>query len=206
MVLQVVKALFKLSRNEEKVILGVIITLLLVGAILKFVVFKPEDEVQVVKSESSSASASIEKEPETIYVYVTGEVVKPNMYELKKGDRIAELINMAGGFTDKADITSVNLAEKLEDEQHINITSKEIASSSGPAPKGSVSGGKININTATADELDEFLPGIGEVLAGNIISYREKNGRFKNIEDICNVDGIGNGKKYENIKDKITVK
>lgn len=201
----VVDALFKLNRTEERLILAVTVASLIVGAVLKFVVFKRDDEVRVTLNESSPQSEALPAEPGIIYVYITGEIIKPGMYTMKDGDRVGELVDIAGGFTDNADTASVNLAAKLEDEGHINIESKEAASSSGPS-RGSIYGGKININTASAEELDEFLPGIGKVLAGNIISHREKTGRFKSVEDICNVDGIGNGKKYENIRDKITVK
>ena len=119
-----------------------------------------------------------------------------------------------GGALPEADLDAVNLSKKLIDEEKIYIPQKgeivgttEIGLSN---LQGTVSGigisadGKVNINTATQSELDT-LPGIGETLAKRILDYRSTNGPFKSIEDIRNVNGIGQ-KKYDDMKDLITVK
>jgi len=146
----------------------------------------------------------------TIRVYVAGEVKKPDVYELDDGAIVKDAVVLAGGFTDNADTISINLAKKLSDGEEIIVYSK-VTYASGST--GTVSNaintnssanrtGKVNINTASKDEL-MTLSGIGEVKAQAIIDYRTKNGPFKDIHDIVNVSGIGE-KTFENIKDSIT--
>ena len=134
------------------------------------------------------------------------------MIELKEGDRIDDAIKKAGGITDKADLSKVNLAYELLDGQKVYIPSindnKEeylfIDAGENVLEDENVQNGKININTADSSLL-QTINGVGESLAGKIIDYREKNGKFKNIEDLKNVSGVGD-KKFEDLKDKIIVK
>jgi competence protein ComEA len=202
--------MLKLGRNEERLIIIIITVLILAAVIYRFAVFKT-DSVKVVKQGGEEISGEDSNKPASdIYIYITGGVKNPGIYKLKSSDRVADAVNAAGGFTEKADVTSVNLAEKIRDEQHLNIN--EIQTTEGitventaQQKKGSISGGKININTATAEELDAFLPGIGITLANNIVNYREKYGSFKSDNDITRVDRIGSGKTFERIKDLITI-
>ena len=198
--------LFKLNKIEEKVILLTVIIILGIAFVYKMVVYK-ESSVKVVKHNEEEnrkeSDGRLGLEPETICVYITGEVNNPGIYEMKKGSRIKDVVDSAGGFTDNADKVSVNLSEKVSDEQHIDILKKY--DEKGAVEKGSIKGDKININTATAKELDDFLPGVGPTIANNIVNYREKNGRYKKIEEITNVERIGNGKTFERIKELITV-
>jgi competence protein ComEA len=197
--------MLKLDRSEEKVILVIIVILICAAIFYKFISFKT-DNVSVAKKEDAKTNALNNSDSSNMYVYITGEVVKPGLYKLKSGDRVQDAINMAGGVTANADITSVNPAEKLKDEQYINIAKKEANVEPGSTSgKQAISGGKININMATAKELDEFLPGIGETYANRIVDYREKNGRFKSIDEITKVEGIGSGKRFESIKKYITI-
>lgn len=140
-----------------------------------------------------------------IEVYICGEVNKPGVYKMVDGDRVNDLIKAAGGFTNKADLESVNLAIKLKDEDYIKIPSKVILENTSEVLTNTQTNkqGKININTAGVEEL-KTLPRIGDSIAKRIIDYRSKNGRFKRIEDIKNVSGIGE-KMFENIKDLICV-
>ncbi len=137
-----------------------------------------------------------------IVVYVTGAVVSPGVYTLYEGDRIYQLIDMAGGFRDDAAQGAVNLAEVLSDGQQINICTAEEYESEKEAAKEAGSG-LVNINTATKEEL-MTLPGIGEAKADLIISYRNTQGSFKNAEDIKNISGIKDG-VYSRIKDYICI-
>ena len=154
-------------------------------------------------------------------IHVTGYVVNEGIVRVKPGSRIADVIESAGGITLEADLSKINLAYMVSDGQKINIPCKEIGFTEEEAEnekyvymdagenviKDSVTekigvGGKININTATQSEL-ETLTGIGPATASKIIEYRKINGKFKNIEDIMNVSGIGQA-KFNSIKDKIT--
>ncbi len=148
-----------------------------------------------------------------IIVHVAGAVKKPGIVKLKEGSRVEDAVNEAGGLEDNADISNINLAYILEDGIKIKIPTldeKELSDNSyiiediGDKVENSKSKkDKININTASESEL-ETLEGIGASLAEKIVEYREKNGKFKNIEDIKNVTGIGDS-KFEVIKNKINV-
>lgn len=195
--------MIKLNKNEERIILVVIAILLCIMGIYRVVVFKSQS-VKVIKSDDSKKAEELL--PEKIYVYITGEVKKPGLYIMKQGDRVTDVVEMAGGFTESAEITSVNMAQKLKDEEFINIAKKpDNAAGTNTAVRNPIVGGKININIATAKELDEFLPNIGETYANRIVSYRDKNGRFKSVEELTRVEGIGSGKRFQGIKDLVTV-
>ncbi|MDX1412893.1 MAG: ComEA family DNA-binding protein [Candidatus Promineifilaceae bacterium] len=153
--------------------------------------------------------------PQPIQVYVTGQVIEPDVYVLAPGSRIKQLVEAAGGFTDDANTAAINLAQPLVDGAHVHVPalSDEPASSppvvSDPVPLRSdganqieISGNLININVASKEEL-ETLPGIGPVTAQKIIDYRQINGAFTRIESIMEVPGIGEG-KFEQIKALIT--
>lgn len=153
----------------------------------------------------------LEEEAETnedeqyIMVHVSGQVYNPGIVELKLGSRVIDAINLAGGLKKDADSDKINLARKLSDEEKIHIPKigeEEISFEDSNLKQGN-NEGKININICTKEELMS-LPGIGEVLAGRILEYREQT-PFKTIEDIMNVSGIGN-KKFESIKELIIVK
>lgn len=145
-------------------------------------------------------------EQTTIVVYITGEVNKPDVYSLAKDSRLVDLVEKAGGFTDKAYIDDLNLAQMLNDGEKFVVQSIEnISEESVNSVQDAQSDddGLININTADKDKLDS-LPGIGEKIAEAIIAYRDKYGDFTSIEEIKEVDGIGDG-IYEKIKDSITI-
>ena len=129
-----------------------------------------------------------------VYVDVKGEVANPGVYRVSDKCRIFQVLEIAGGLNDNSDTSSVNLAAKVLDEQIIRIPKKNE-----DAPVSVI----ININTATASELD-LLPGIGYTTATNIIDYRTNNGLFKSKEEIKLVNGIGDV-IYEQIKDLIAI-
>ena len=155
---------------------------------------------------------------EKVVVHVIGEVNNPGVVTLPEGSRIIDAINKAGGKTEEADLSKINLAFIVEDGTQIyipriNENLNQINLISDGAGIGVIINDsnleenkeevKVNINTANKEKL-ETLPGIGETTAQKIIDYRETNGKFKTIEDIKNVSGIGEA-KYESLKDKITV-
>ena len=156
-----------------------------------------------------------EKKNVNIMVDLKGAVTKPGIYQLNEGARLQDVLLLAGGALAEADLNQVNLAQKLADEMVVYIpkngekppatATASIPSSTTPSPGTSTvsSTGKININTASQAELME-LDGIGETKAKAIIEYREKNGSFKQLEDLMNVTGIGE-KTFEKLKEKISL-
>jgi competence protein ComEA len=135
-------------------------------------------------------------------------VQTPDVYELRSGSIVQDAIDAAGGPTSEADLAGINLALALQDQQQVHVpregeTSPPPAVSGGDAGSAESSGGLININTATAEEL-EALPGVGEVTAQRIIEHREVNGPFERVEDIQDVSGIGE-KTFEGMEGMITV-
>ena len=160
-----------------------------------------------------------------ITVYISGQVAKEGVVTLSSDKRLADAVEKLGGLTKNADTNNINLAMKLEDEKHYiipkegeaiqnNSDSTQMTSnkdnnnqannSSNNATQSDSQGSKININTADLKQLDD-IPGVGEATANKILSYRDENGEFKSIEEIKNVNGIGD-KKFENMKDLICVK
>lgn len=152
----------------------------------------------------------------TIMVDVKGAVTKPGLYKLPASSRVNDAIRAAGGMTAQAEPKSVNLAQKLADEAVVYVaaageaisvipeSSTDTAGSSGAAAQaGQSHTGKINLNTATAEEL-QTISGIGEKRSQDIIAYREAKGSFKSVDDLRNVSGIGD-KTLENLRAYVTV-
>ena len=166
-----------------------------------------ENASETANEPASEASPEKTKEKEFIYVHVCGAVVLPGVYKLPAGSRAYEAVDAAGGVTDDAAPYLVNLAGVLCDEQKLyipkegeDVTQEEYAQSAYARTSEKT---KVNINTATKEQL-MTLNGVGQSKADAIISYREKNGSFKNIEQIMEVNGIKNA-AFERIKEDITV-
>ncbi|MGN1167024.1 MAG: helix-hairpin-helix domain-containing protein [Lachnospiraceae bacterium] len=162
--------------------------------------------VDMIPEEEKNEEISSSDEEGVIYVDVCGQVNAPGVYELSEDSRVFEAIEKAGGMTEKAAVSSLNQAEKLCDGQQIYVPSREevqnTADDRGSAPQQQQTG-KININTATKEEL-MTLNGIGEAKAEAIIRYRSEQGKFHTIEDIKKIEGIKDG-VFNKVKDQITV-
>jgi competence protein ComEA len=171
-------------------------------------------------TQPASDTATPEATPPFMVVYVSGEVFAPGVYTLPTGSRVADAIAASGGFTDQGDRDGINLAARLHDEQHIAVprlgaspaarngstdtqTTPAMAGGSSLTAPPPSAGAKININSATAKEL-ETLPGIGEVLAGRIVADRQANGPFKKADDLMRVPGIKEGLMSQ-LRDLVTV-
>lgn len=141
-------------------------------------------------------------EEQKIYVYVCGAVNQPGVYEFPIGSRAYEVIQRAGGFREDAATTYINQAKILKDETQLYIPTVDEASQE-KIQKQSEEDGKVNINTASRDEL-MTLPGVGEAKADSIIEYREANGEFRTIEAIMQISGIKEG-LFNKIKEYITI-
>lgn len=126
-----------------------------------------------------------------LYVHVAGAVKRPGLYRVPQGARVATAIELARGTRRRADLTTVNLAAKVEDGQQIVVPARPAKrapiAAAGPATDAAA---QISLATATQQQLEE-LPGIGPVLAQSILEYRDTNGGFRSIEELLEVDGIG---------------
>jgi competence protein ComEA len=148
--------------------------------------------------------------PAPILVHIAGAVNEPGVQEMPVGARVKDAIDKCGGLSDQADSNLINLALPLEDGMQIWVPAVQSDERYPPASGGSFSnhevepaGQLININTASKAEL-ETLSGIGPVLAGAILQFRQENGPFEKTSDIQLVAGIG-PVTYEKIKPRITV-
>lgn len=172
----------------------ILIVLLFVGIrVSKAHQEKMDVDLQDISDDSTRA--------EEMFIDISGEVNNPGVYKFQSGERLYEIIERAGGLTSKADQDGINQAEFIEDGQKIIIPSLS-EDNSVATTQTSSKNGKININNASKDELMN-ITGVGEVIADRIIEYRS-NKRFKSIEDIMNVKGIGNA-TYEKMKNEISV-
>lgn len=220
--------MINLTKKQIAIIIGIgAIIILVIGYYIYSLTSNQSYEQLDTTSEeiSTQSTENVENDTEEIVIHIAGEVKNPGIVRIKDGARIADIIEQAGGLTDKADITNINLAYIMEDGQKITIPSKNedtqkeyISNESGQgvvddAPQTSKNinvqtsqnaSAKININKATSEEL-QVLSGIGESTASKIIEYRKQNGDFKQIEDLKNVPGIGEA-KFEAIKNMIKVK
>jgi competence protein ComEA len=140
---------------------------------------------------------------QTILVHVAGKVKKPDVYPLLQGSRVADAIKAAGGAKKGVDLSDINLARILIDGEQIYVG--YVAAVDRSTPKNSVKkySGIVNINRATKAEFDSLV-GIGPVIAGKIVTYRNQNGSFMAIEDLLKVSGIG-AKTLERIRPRLTL-
>ncbi|MFJ7828868.1 helix-hairpin-helix domain-containing protein [Peribacillus sp. NPDC097284] len=204
--------------KKKLTVVAVAIVIVVIGF---YLFFQPEDETAGTE-DIFAASANEEMEEETkpeaesepriMKVDVKGAVRAPGVFTAQAGDRVIDLITEAGSFTDKADMDKVNLAQLVEDQMVIYVPKIGEEDVEGPAnvataPTGSMAssstGGQVNLNAATQADL-ETLSGIGPSKATAILEYRETIGKFKQVEDLKNVSGIGD-KTFEKLKDSITV-
>lgn len=190
------------------------------------------DDNSAKDTKDAAAKDSSQKANDTVVVDIDGQVVAPQVVELPKKSRISDAIYAAGGLTKKADVSTINRAKILTDGEKIYIPAKgeqmgamgsgngdgggsglsgSDASGNGDGTAGTgsragsggaFSNGKININTASSSQLQE-ITGVGPATAEKIIAYRQKS-PFKSIEDLKNVNGIGD-KTFEKMKDQVTI-
>lgn len=206
---------------------GIVVVALVVAALVfgGVAALLPRTEAEIVKADAAlgdepSDSVADAAEP-NVYVHVTGAVANPGMYGVFEGARVQDAIEAAGGFSEDAADTALNLARIVSDGEQIVVPSRDEidvqrdgsgasadgqgnASAQGAfSSDGSMVGGKVNINAANAEQLDG-LPGIGQATAEKIIADREANGLFSSKEDLQRVSGIGS-KKYAQLEDLICV-
>ncbi len=165
----------------------------------KAILLTDETEEQASFVLTEAAETVSESESPGIVVYVSGEVKNPGVYELPINSRVCDALMAAGGLTENALDSLVNLAEVLTDGEMIRFPEKTDAS----AGTAVLSDGLVNLNTAGRDDL-MTLPGIGEARADAIISYRNENGSFRSTEELMNVPGIGET-LFDRLKNRIKI-
>jgi competence protein ComEA len=149
----------------------------------------------------------------TATVHVVGAVRHPGVYRLRVGLRVQDAIRRAGGARSGADLQAINLAARIADAQQVVVPRRAPAASAGSAPAaamstgsssapGTPSGAPINLNSATAEQLDT-LDGVGPATVQKILDYRTEHGGFRSVDDLAQISGIG-PKRLEALRGKVT--
>lgn len=168
------------------------------------------DAPQSGSGASAQATSSVTTTATIVVVHVAGCVHHPDVYQLPAGARVIDAVKAAGGALAAARLDALNLARLLTDGEQIYVPTAAEAGAGGAAgaaqggggASGAVAGGKINLNTATAEQLDT-LPGVGPATAKKIVDDRTANGPFASVADLQRVSGIG-AKKVDSLKDLVT--
>ncbi|NQT29315.1 MAG: ComEA family DNA-binding protein [Candidatus Saganbacteria bacterium] len=186
-----------LTRQQQLILLGLVLVILSGLAVMAYRNFSDKGEIIIEEPKPISR--------EEILVHLVGAVNREGVYKLLPGDRLVDLLELAGGTSGLADLSSLNLAVKLNDGQKIcvPVLQKKGFVTSELLGDREIGSKKININSATEKELCT-ISGIGPVTAKRIIAYRQDNGPFYAVEDIMKVDGVGDG-KFRKIKDWIRI-
>ena len=197
-----------LPMYRKSILILLLIVLAVAGGTYYGCYMQEKESIQLDAASQTVTQGGSQEDRAEITVYVTGAINKPGVVTVREGARTADAVKACGGLLPTADGEKVNMAQVLKDGQQVRVPEKQAGSSALPANTGKASSavktkadGPININTASAEELDA-LPGIGPAMAKRIIEYRETEGAFTAIEDIKKVKGIGEA-KFEKMKDKI---
>jgi competence protein ComEA len=178
--------------------------------------------VTVDPAPAAGPSASAGPVPGSLAVQVAGEVRRPGVYQLPAGARAYEAVERAGGLTSRADQAGVNLVAKLSDGQQVIVprrgaggaaplggaaspgaaASPDGAASPGGAAPAGAGGAKVSLASATPEQLDA-IDGIGPTLARRIVEYRTQHGGFRSVDELRQVDGIGE-KRFESLREAVT--
>jgi len=185
----------RLKTYWRKILLGLAIVLFFLAQ-----VFMQKEEEPLLLPTSTKEEVS---EPKYIYVDLKGQVYYPGVYKVLEETRLFQVVEQAGGFTSGADRLAINLSMKLYDQSVVYIPHLEEGYPSIHDQDKDGQPVKININQATLEDLME-LPGVGEVTASAILSYRMEMGGFSKIEELVNVPGIGEA-TFERLKDLISI-
>lgn len=183
-------ALATASTLNRKIMLLLFLILVAIGAIL-IALNSPKpyanaSGLQTPQATDSTLSISVAEN----FVHLVGEVVNPGIYKLPSGSRLFDAVLAAGGFTEQADQSSVNLAREISDGEQIVVLASGASQSTGLTGSTTSQAKLISLNRASQIEL-ESLPGVGPALAVRMIDWRAANGGFKKKQDLMKVSGIG---------------
>jgi competence protein ComEA len=185
----------------SRIVLAVVA--LAVAAAAAFLLFQAWDQRAAPPIVISDAAAT-----RPVVVDLRGAVTAPGVYELPPGARVQDALDAGGGLTDAADLSTINLARRLRDGEVVIVAALPEVGSTAPAapadPLDDVGAGtaRVNLNSASAVELDA-LPGIGAVLAGRIVDFREEHGPYRAVDDLIHVEGIS-ARTIEDLRDLVT--
>ncbi len=161
-----------------------------------------EPQAPLAFATTDAAAPDAQQPSEDLVIDVVGKVSKPGIVTIPKGSRVYEAIEAAGGLKGKVDTSGLNMARILTDGEQI-LVGLEPAVVPGTAAPGNSTVAKINLNTATPEQLDT-LPGVGPVTAQAILGWRSEHGRFTSVDDLLDVKGIGEATLAE-LRDLVTV-
>ena len=150
---------------------------------------QPEPPPVSIEDSAKATTSASRATARRVYVHVAGAVRRPGLYRVPHGARVAVALRLAGGPTGRAELTGTNLAARVDDGQQIIVPVRGAVRAAAAAP-GAVPAGPLSLANATQAQLEE-LDGIGPTLAARIIEYRDANGGFRSVEELGEVDGIG---------------
>ncbi|WP_235812743.1 ComEA family DNA-binding protein [Pseudoclavibacter helvolus] len=200
---------------------AVVLVLAVLATAIAIAAFRPTPSLGAIEEASPTAGIELDSRQApaegaatssaTLLVHVVGAVANPGVYEVSPGARVVDGIAAAGGLEADADPSLLNMARTLVDGEQLRVPrvgelpTAPVATGGAPPGAGgaSAAGGLVNLNTATAVELEE-LPRIGPAMSSRIIDYREQNGGFTSVEDLKEVAGVGDA-TYEGLVDLVTV-
>jgi competence protein ComEA len=196
-------ALATASTLNRKIMLLLFLILVAIGAIL-IALNSPKpyanaSGLQTPQATDSTLSISVAEN----FVHLVGEVANPGIYKLPSGSRLFDAVLAAGGFTEQADQSSVNLAREISDGEQIVVLASGVSQSTGLTGSTASQAKLISLNRASQIEL-ESLPGVGPALAGRMVDWRAANGGFKKKQDLMKVSGIGQ-KLFAGIETLVTL-
>ncbi|MBN2058563.1 MAG: ComEA family DNA-binding protein [Candidatus Saganbacteria bacterium] len=183
---------FDLNRQQQLILAGLVVLIIVgLGIMVLRHSFSPAPAVVITRVEQPELQQSAAANK--IVVHLSGAVKRQGVFSLKEGDRLVDLLKAAGGLSQQADLSKVNLAEKLVDGQKIQVPVSPVQV---PGTKQVISaaedGAGIELNAADLNQLCQ-IKGIGKTTAKRIIEYREQNGPFQKLDDLVKVKGVGKG-------------
>jgi competence protein ComEA len=185
----------KLTKEQQLMVLGLLLTFIVGLSVTAYrAFFPPKDELVIEKPVANEPAVQVVNA--FALVHLTGAVKRVGVYRLPIGERVIDLIKLAGGETKDADLSAVNLAEQVKDGMKVVIPTTV-------AEEKRSANGLINLNNADVEALDS-LPGIGKTTAQKIIDYRQTNGPFTKIEQIMEIPRFGKS-KFEKIKERLVI-